>query len=633
MLPKGQHIAHYRLLQRLKAGGMGQIYLAEDERLDRKVAIKVIEIDDAQLADIEQAKEATRLFLREARAIARFNNDHILQVYNIGEAAIDDIYVMYMVMPFCPEGSLADWLHNHDIPRPLRSQDVGNIVMQAAKALQLAHDHGIIHQDVKPENILVQQRAEYPGQLKLQLADFGIARLQKTSEESLSVRGTPFYMAPEQWDGQAVLETDQYSLAVMAYELLTGQRPFDGKNAQQLWLQHARNRPRPPSYFNPLVPPALDSVILRALAKNPLERYRSIIVFARAFQRACRSSGNIIPLDEQGEDIALDALPALPPTLHVPSQKAAAPSQPRVRGFDGKAIFLMVLAAILVIGSIGAFFYLQAPGQQASAIHIAGKQQATSNLTTLAQHRTSTAQAQQTGTAQAISVNATATARANQTAATNATVAAVHATATAIVEANATATVSAYEIALGGIGRPLLNDSLQNNSGGHQWYTINTQSGSCGFQQGSYVVTASANTSAPCFAQATSFSKMAYQITQVISKGDQGGITFCGDTQAGNYYAFMISASGNYSLVIYQNYQAVHTLAQNTSTAIHTGTGQSNLLAVRVANGTITLFINEQPLLSVNDTTYSQGAIGVIAVSGSDATLVEFNYAEVWKLS
>lgn len=631
MLPKGQHIAHYRLLQRLKAGGMGQIYLALDERLDRKVAIKVIEFDDARLADSERAREATRLFLREARAIARFNNEHILQVYNIGEEDVNDLYVMYMVMPFCAEGSLADWLRNHNIPRPLALRDIGNIVMQAAQALQLAHDHGVIHQDVKPENILVQQRADYPDQLKLQLADFGIARLQRTNEESQSVRGTPFYMAPEQWDGQAVNETDQYSLAVMAYELLTGHRPFDGRNAQQLWFQHARNRPQPPSEFNPLIPPALDAVILRALAKNPLERYRSIILFARAFQRACRSSGNVLPLDEQGEDIAQAAPSPLPPTLHVPSQLAPPLSRPRGSGW--KASFLILLAIILILGGIGAFLYFQMHGQQAGAAPRGGKQQAAPSLTALAQRGTNTAQTQQAGTAQSKNVSATATARADQTAAANATVTAAHATATAITENNATATVSAYDITLGGVGPPILDDSLQNSSSGYQWSTINTQSGGCGFKQHAYVATASINTSSPCFAQATSFSNIAYQITQVITQGDQGGMLFCVNAQKGNYYAFIISASGSYALVVYQNYQAIKTLAHSSSPAIRTGAGQYNLLAVRVVNGTITMFINMQPLPSVSDSTYATGAIGVIAASASNATLVEFTNAELWKLS
>ena len=169
---------------------------------------------------------------------------------------------------------------------------VERIVEQAALALQHAHDRQIIHQDVKPSNFLVQGEANHPGELHLQLADFGVARVMMTSESQV-IRGTPTYMAPEQWDGRPVPATDQYALAVMAYEFLTGSPPFVGQSYQQMWNQHVNVDPTPPSIINPTLPWELDAVFLRALQKNPARRYSSVLAFAHAFQQAVLQSGNV----------------------------------------------------------------------------------------------------------------------------------------------------------------------------------------------------------------------------------------------------------------------------------------------------------------------------------------------------
>jgi eukaryotic-like serine/threonine-protein kinase len=641
MLPSGQRISHYLLRRRLKTGGMGAIYLAEDEHLARQVAIKIITIDYDHVSESEEAEEAARLFLREARAIARFNHDHILPIYEVGQDTAHDGEVMYMVMPYCPEGSLADWLYTHDISLPLPAQDVAHILTQAAEALQLAHDHFIIHQDVKPGNFLVRQAAAHPAQLKIQLADFGIAKLLRASSETLSVRGTPFYMAPEQWEGRAEPATDQYSLAVMAYEFLAGRRPFRGNNAQHIWYQHVHVRPEPPSAFNPHLNSALDAIILRALAKSPTERFSSVTAFAEAFQRTCYKRNHGFPSSEENGAIALANRATLPPTVHAPppTRNQSPPPEQRRQSAGHRVIIPFLLVLLLIAVSTGLFFFIRAQGYKsgnATPTSPATKNQTASSLTALAQRQMSTVQAQQTSSAQINATNVAATVNANATATINAIatdVVATHAAGTATAVAFATATVTTYYNKLGVSGLPGFDDPLHDNSQGNRWDVVNLQDGSCGFTQDIYYASTTANTFAPCFAETPRFSTMVYQITQTISKGDQGGITFCGDSQAGNYYAFTISASGSYSLVVYQDYQVIDTLAQGTSTAIHTGAGQYNLLAVRVVNGVITMFINMQSLPPVNNSTYTTGAIGVIAVSSNNATLVEFTNAEVWKLS
>ena len=292
MLAEGQQLSHYTLMHLLRSGGMGEVYLAKDTLLKRLVAIKVIHTDALQYAEIDAAKDSARLFLREAQAIAQLDHSNILPLYDSGEQIVNGISLMYMVMPYRQAGSLADWKSSHLGNRLLPLAAVERIVEQAALALQHAHDRQIIYQDVKPSNFLVQGEANHPGELHLQLADFGVARVMMTSESQV-IRGTPMYMAPEQWDGRPVPATDQYALAVMAYEFLTGSPPFVGQNYQQMWNQHVNVDPTPPSIINPTLPQELDAVFLRALQKNPARRYNSVLAFAHAFQQALLNSGNV----------------------------------------------------------------------------------------------------------------------------------------------------------------------------------------------------------------------------------------------------------------------------------------------------------------------------------------------------
>src|SRR5947209_649935 len=257
----------YRLLRLIGQGAMGKVYLGEDTRIDRQVAIKVIQTEVNPYPDDETTKDAVRLFHREAQTIAKLNHPHILPLFDFDEASSDGSTPTYMVMPFCPEGSLAEWLRQRKGSGLLAAQEVVQVVQQAANALQYAHDHGIIHRDVKPANFLIRSNRDHPNCPDLLLADFGVAKLSVVAtRSSQSIRGTPNYMSPEQWSGTPVEATDQYALAVMVYELLTGRAPFQG-TPNQVMYQHLMVQPQPPSTFNPHLPPAVDAVILRALAK------------------------------------------------------------------------------------------------------------------------------------------------------------------------------------------------------------------------------------------------------------------------------------------------------------------------------------------------------------------------------
>jgi serine/threonine protein kinase len=287
---EGLQLGHYRLTRQIGSGAMSEVYLAEDTRISRQVAVKVVRYEASPYPNAEATREVERLFQREMQMISKLDHPHILSLFDFGDEKIQGTTYTYMVMPYRAEGSLADWLRKQGGALP-RAEDVSHLLTQAADALQYAHDQGLVHQDVKPSNFLIRQRPDHPNRPDLLLADFGIAKIANaTTAASQNTRGTPSYMPPEQWSAQPVPASDQYALAIMAYQLLTGQLPFRG-NPMQTMQQHYTATPTPPSRLNPRLSHALDAVVLRALAKKPEERFPSIISFAQAFRQALDYKG------------------------------------------------------------------------------------------------------------------------------------------------------------------------------------------------------------------------------------------------------------------------------------------------------------------------------------------------------
>ncbi len=287
---EGQQFGRYRFEHLLGSGGMGEVYLATDTLINRQVAIKVIRAEVASYPNATQ--EASRLFQREMKAISQLDHPHILPLFDYGEETINSAgdrkssSYAYLVMPYRPEGSLVTWLQERGHMNLLTPGEVSHVVDQAADALQHAHNRKIIHQDVKPANFLIRSKEGHPDHPDLFLADFGVAKFSTaTASASQSIRGTPTYMAPEQWEGSPVSASDQYALAVMAYELLAGRPPFQGPLLQVMY-QHVHTPPPPPSTFNPRLNAEIDTVLSHALAKKPGERFASISAFARALQEA-----------------------------------------------------------------------------------------------------------------------------------------------------------------------------------------------------------------------------------------------------------------------------------------------------------------------------------------------------------
>ncbi len=296
----------YRFVRSLGSGGMGEVDLMQDLRINRQVAIKVIRSEGASFPESTAAKEAARLFQREAKAIAALEHPNILPLYDFGEEIRDGVTITYMVMPYCTEGSLASWLRQRNRAEPLSLQDVAHLVEEAADALQYAHDQNVMHLDVKASNFLLRTNKKNPNRpIILLLADFGIARSSVTvASSSRTIRGTPSSMAPEQWSSNPVPATDQYALAVMTYEMMVGRAPFVG-SMEQIMYQHFSSQPLPPSTYNSQLPPAVDAVILRALVKQPQDRFPSIGDFAAAFEQAVQISPNLLLLGSE-EAIASD---------------------------------------------------------------------------------------------------------------------------------------------------------------------------------------------------------------------------------------------------------------------------------------------------------------------------------------
>ncbi|GHO90618.1 hypothetical protein KSF_006660 [Reticulibacter mediterranei] len=266
-------LGRYQIQRLIGHGGMGEVWLGEDPRLHRQVAIKTLPIH------YQQDQEFSLRFDREARTAAALNHPHILSIHDYGEQLLSDSgqVITYLVMPYIDGGSLADQIKLAQTEQRLIPQhEALAYLSQAAEAIDYAHEQGIVHRDIKPANMLLR-----PDHWLL-LSDFGIARMLTQNEEITHPGagiGTPEYIAPEQALGKAEAASDIYSLAVIAYQLFTGRLPFTGETGYGVVVQHLTMPPPSPHQMNPSLLPSVEEVLLRGLAKNPAQRFPS----ARAF--------------------------------------------------------------------------------------------------------------------------------------------------------------------------------------------------------------------------------------------------------------------------------------------------------------------------------------------------------------
>jgi eukaryotic-like serine/threonine-protein kinase len=262
----------YSVFERVGAGGMAEVYRARDELLGRDVAIKVLSERFARDSSFVER------FRREAQSAANLNHPQIVSLYDYGS----DGHAYFIVMEFIDGTSLAEIIHNE---APLLPERAAEIALDVAKALDRAHTAGIVHRDIKPGNILITK----DGHTKV--TDFGIARAahgdnEQTMTQTGMVIGTAAYLSPEQAQGEPVDgRSDLYSLGVVLYEMLAGRAPFAGDTPLAIAYKHVRELAAPPSSVNPDVPSELDAIAMKALAKNPENRYQTAVEFEQDLQR------------------------------------------------------------------------------------------------------------------------------------------------------------------------------------------------------------------------------------------------------------------------------------------------------------------------------------------------------------
>ena len=260
----GRTFAHYRILERLGAGGMGEVYRAHDTHLDRDVAIKVLPA--GMLGD----EAARRRFRREAEALSRLNHAHIATVYDFDSAGAAD----FLVMEYVPGATLAERIATG----PLSGREIVTLAGDVAAALEEAHERGIVHRDLKPANIVVTPKG------RAKVLDFGVAQLsgrvadveQTTTQTTSEVAGTLPYMAPEQVRGETVdARTDIYAFGVVLFEMGTGRRPFDERHTGRLTDAILHAPLTPPTQLQPRLSPELERITVKCLERDPESRYQS----------------------------------------------------------------------------------------------------------------------------------------------------------------------------------------------------------------------------------------------------------------------------------------------------------------------------------------------------------------------
>jgi len=267
----GETLGRYHLLHCIGRGSAGETWLAEDPRLHRQVAIKILPSQQ------QHDHEYSMLFNREAQAVITLNHPHILPIHDYGERLRADGQVdSYLVMPYIEGGSLAELLKQ----RSLSQEEALNLLAQAAEAIDYAHAQGAVHHDIKPANMLLRP------DLWLLLSDFGIARIVASAQptEKKAITGTFSYGAPEQAQGDAVAASDRYSLAVIAYQLLTSHHPFQTKTGSS--IVNLKQSPSSPRRWKPVLPAACEDVLLHGLAKKPDDRYPTAHEFVEELTRS-----------------------------------------------------------------------------------------------------------------------------------------------------------------------------------------------------------------------------------------------------------------------------------------------------------------------------------------------------------
>ena len=610
---EGLTLGRYELRRRVAQGGMAEVYLGYDRRVRRRVAIKVLYARDESFV---------RRFEREALAVGTLSHDHILPLYDFGEQRP----WYYLVMPFVEGGTLREYLLKR---KRLTLEEAASFIDQVASALQYAHDHGVVHRDVKPSNILLRPDGY------AYLVDFGLAKAMLGAEPLTTdgaMVGTPEYMAPEQSNGLNDYRSDIYSLGVILYQMLTGRVPFMAETPVAISLKHIQIEPIPPSELNSEIPQRVEEVILKAMAKDPSERYQEAQALSAAFRQALQGEQACSNLNE----------PASAPTLEVDSkpssenaQKNATSSattkvspgmeQELVERHPTPLLFPLLEKSQPDPASNGATLHKrQRPGVVALScllalilvvtLGLAWKTQ-TANGGNLKQ-RTQSLNTQQEDT------NLTATAQAQ-----------VQATVAAQSRVQATAGITSSI----GAGKVLYGDTLTNPEAG---LSTSTTGGwvddgfQCSFKaDGYHVQTYSAHTAAWCYSNQQQFSDVVITAQAQLVRGDIYGLVFRLSPVRREFYVLELNSLGEYRFVRASGNdpsQWLTLIDWTHSNAILAGYGQINTFLIVAKGSQFRFYINQQLIVTnFSDSFFSSGLIGFL-VGGDSAGGSEAVFRNVW---
>ncbi len=593
---EGSKLGRYELRFRVAQGGMSEVYLGYDRRVRRYVAVKVLYGSDEPFV---------RRFEREALAVGALSHEHILPLYDFGEQRP----WYYLVMPFVEGGTLRDYIHKRE---RLTLEEAGSFLEQIASALQNAHDHGVIHRDVKPSNILLRPDGH------AYLADFGLARAKleaKFQTHSGAMIGTPEYMAPEQSNGHNDHRSDIYSLGVILYQMLTGHIPFTADSPVAVTLKHIQSTPMPPSQLNDTIPPHIEDIMLKALAKAPEDRYQEAKAFATAYRRALQHTGDeMLVLVATGENAAViqqqeqqefmqkaiaqittqfDLPLAKPQLFPLTGETTSLPLSYKGRKKHIRPYYIALLGLLTILGMSITFGLSQrrvndTKQQSQKIIHVVTTQKWITE--------TAVAQGQGTLAAQA-RIQATA---------------------------GITPAIDA--------GKTLYYDTLTTRDGG--WINDGRQ---CYFTaQGYHVYTGMAHAVAWCYTAQHSFADAVFTVQAQLLYGDFCGLVFRLNPYSKAFYVLELNSQGEYRFQRASGNDPERwlTLIDWThSAAIHKGYLQTNTFLVLATGSHFRFYINQQLIVSTfSDSAYTSGYFGLLV--GGDkmyGTEARFMHAGVFQ--
>jgi serine/threonine-protein kinase len=349
----GQSVGNYRILRKLGAGGMGEVFLAEHPLIGKSVALKVIH------QDLSVNKEVVTRFINEAKAVSTVGSEHIVDVHDFG---VSEEGAHFFIMEYLEGETLSGLVRGGPMPIDLSL----HIAAQIASGLAAAHAEGIVHRDLKPDNIMLIEKLGDPSFVKI--LDFGLAKMLEAGDQLTAmgvVLGTPEFMSPEAAESKGIDgRSDIYSLGVLLFQMLTGRLPFTANSMGEMMVQHVCRPPPVPRAFNPKIPPSVDQIVLRCLAKSKDDRFQSMDELRQALLNPdgyLRSSPPV-PASEGAKSSVSSNHPAMARPL-TPANRTMSIETPY--GYQtakrGRTMILVLVALLSAAGGTAAALAKEAP--------------------------------------------------------------------------------------------------------------------------------------------------------------------------------------------------------------------------------------------------------------------------------